>query len=407
MEIKTKYQYTYFIYPYVIDEKKYEKYLYHLLTNKNCKIKQFEKEKDAAIYEFFLPKVRDYMFWNLGFQKEKMKKLREFDARMQAVLLQKYPCTIFEYEVNKDIQGKAGDRDGIFFHIRNVELVCFQTGICFLLLKTTLDEDSTLQDLCNFNYKFRDINSSTANLKQYDNIHIQTDTFQDVKGILGFIKDLTGDNRKAKNLNIDTERFITYSYACVGQENWNSDDMRELLDKEFNKYANIEPADAAVDYQVRNRLENIPDTKMGFVSNGTVLLTSDSNTENYTKLPLRYENEYLYSYLYELHKKIFLNKMNQEFKTTIKFRDAKGKFIHFIQKVMIEEITNDHFGTELIKVWEDTLGLNDAFGQTKQKYDMLYKNINIEKTARSNKWILVILVILVIINIINSLNLHN
>ena len=38
MELKTKYQYTYFIYPYVIDEKKYDKYLLKLLNNKNCKI---------------------------------------------------------------------------------------------------------------------------------------------------------------------------------------------------------------------------------------------------------------------------------------------------------------------------------------------------------------------------------
>jgi hypothetical protein len=91
----------------------------------------------------------------------------------------------------------------------------------------------------------------------------------------------------------------------------------------------------------------------------------------------------------------------------MKFRKSKEKFIHFIQKVMIEEITNDHFGTELIKTWEDTLGSKDAFIQTKQKYDMLYKNINIEKTAKSNKWIVVILVILLIVNIINSLNLHN
>ena len=37
MERKTKYQYTYFIYPYVINENKYEKYLYKLLNNKKCK----------------------------------------------------------------------------------------------------------------------------------------------------------------------------------------------------------------------------------------------------------------------------------------------------------------------------------------------------------------------------------
>ena len=38
MELMTKYQYTYFIYPYVIEEKKYRRYLQNLLSNKKCKI---------------------------------------------------------------------------------------------------------------------------------------------------------------------------------------------------------------------------------------------------------------------------------------------------------------------------------------------------------------------------------
>lgn len=405
MEIKTKYQYSYFIYPYVIDEKKYEKYLYKLLTNRHCKIKQFEKEKDAEMYEFFLPKVRDYMFWNLSFSKLKTKKLNEFDKKMQAVLLNKYPCTIFEYNVNKDIQGKAGEKDGIFFKIRNVDIVCFKTGICFLLIKTVLDEGASLQELCNFNYKFRDINSSVSSLKKYENINIQSDTFQDIRGIKTFIKDITGNSKGAKNLNIDTERFITYSYACVGQENWNTDGMQELLEQEFNRYANIEPSDSPLSMKNTYRLETMPNVKFGFVGNGTVLLTSDENIENYTKLPQKYENEYLYSYIYELHKKIYLKKINQEFKFSLKFKEVKEKFVNFIQKTMIDEVTNDSIGIELIEQWSETLGLKEVFAQAKQKYDTMYKNINIEKTAKSNRIIAIVLLILVIINIINSINL--
>ena len=73
---------------------------------------------------------------------------------------------------------------------------------------------------------------------------------------------------------------------------------------------------------------------------------------------------------------------------------------------MIEEITNNTIGSELIDCWEEIIGINQVFAQTKQKYDLLYKNINIEKTAKSNKIIAIVLVILVIVNIINSLNLH-
>ena len=42
----TKYQYTYFIYPYIIEETKYDKYILKLLKDKKCSYKIFEKEKD-------------------------------------------------------------------------------------------------------------------------------------------------------------------------------------------------------------------------------------------------------------------------------------------------------------------------------------------------------------------------
>lgn len=400
MEIKTKYQYTYFIYPYIVEDKKYEKHLYKLLTNRNCKLKQFEQGKDSQIYNFFLPKVRDYMFWNLGLDKVKVKKLKEFDKKMQSVLLNKYPCTIFEYDINKNIQGKAGKDDGIFFNIKKVEIICFKTGICFILIKTILDEQSTLQNLCDFNYRFRDINSN--NISKFEDIKIQTDAFQDVKGIQSFIKDITGNNKGARELNIDTERFITYSYACVDKKYWDSEEMNI----EFRKYANIEPSSCMVDIKVPVNLELEQNIKFGFVNGGTVLITSDINIENYTKLPEKYENEYLYAYIYELYKKYYLKKLNLEFKIGKKFEETRSKFIKFTQNMMIDDITDENLGTELINCWEEIANINEVFSQTKQKYDLLYKNINIEKTAKSNKIIAVVLILLVIVNIINSINLH-
>lgn len=55
MELMTKYQYTYFIYPYMIEEGKYKKYLQGLLRNKKCKLRIFDKQKDIHLYTYFLP----------------------------------------------------------------------------------------------------------------------------------------------------------------------------------------------------------------------------------------------------------------------------------------------------------------------------------------------------------------
>ena len=42
MEQKIKYQYTYFIYPYIIDANKYNKYMLKLIKNPKCKLKTFD-----------------------------------------------------------------------------------------------------------------------------------------------------------------------------------------------------------------------------------------------------------------------------------------------------------------------------------------------------------------------------
>ena len=47
---KIKYQYSYFIHPFVIKENKYQKYLLKLLKDKNVQLKIFRKEKDLSLH---------------------------------------------------------------------------------------------------------------------------------------------------------------------------------------------------------------------------------------------------------------------------------------------------------------------------------------------------------------------
>lgn len=408
MELKTKYQYTYFIYPYIVNEKNYGKYLQRLLSNKEYKLKIFDKEKDADLYEYFLPKIRSTILWSMDYDKYRFSKFNSLDRKMQAAVLEKYPCVIFEYNIGKDIQGKTGKQDGIFFNITSMEIICFNTGICFLNIKTVLDGENTLADLCNFNYKFRDIKSSLYNFRGYENINIQTDMFNDIKGITNLIKEITGNNVGARDLNLDTERFITYSYACIDQECWNGDTNSELLEKEFYKFANVEPADYIMDYkqeEVKEKMTIVEKVKYqiyGISNIGTVLLTSDINPENYTKAPHIFERQYLYNYIFELYKKIYLKKINYEFQRNKNVKNVQEEFINFTQKIWIEEITNDNTGNLLDSEWRKVLNTDTIYMQVKQKYDLIYKNSNIEKTAKTNKLIVGILILLLIINIINA-----
>ena len=75
MELKTNYQYKYFIHPFIIKENRYQKYILKMLKDKRCNLKIFQKEKDLKMYQYFLPKTREFLFSSFSFGNTKLKKL--------------------------------------------------------------------------------------------------------------------------------------------------------------------------------------------------------------------------------------------------------------------------------------------------------------------------------------------
>lgn len=409
MELKNKYQYTYFVYPYIVKENKYDKYLLKLLKDENCKVKFFEKEKDLDIYSYFLPSIKKFMFQGFEFNKEKIKKFREFSMEMKSSILYQYPCTIFEYNLKQDMQGKAGEENGIFFKIQKMELICFNTGICFLVIKTNIEDSQEFSDVLNFNYKFRDINSELKELKEYENIRLQTTTFSDVKELNEIIKDVTGNRADSKELNIDVNRFLTYSYTCIDQENWNESKLFKDIEFEFFKYANILPSNYKSNFDKKHIevLSKWKFIKMGITKSGVAVIASGIDIYNYTKLPYIYENEYLYTYILAQYQKIYLNKLENEFKQKNKSEYARKKFIEFSNNLWIQEITNDDIGSNIYKKYKNISETEKIYASIKNKYDIAYKELNIEKENKTNKIILGALILSLILNIINFIALMN
>ena len=120
MELKVKYQYTYFIKPFLIEQSKYSKYLLSLMNNKNCKLKIFEKERDLNIYSYFIQNVREYFFPTFTFDRNEINNLDKMQNNIKASELSKLHCNIFEYRLDKKIQGKISTQDGIFFNIDKI-----------------------------------------------------------------------------------------------------------------------------------------------------------------------------------------------------------------------------------------------------------------------------------------------
>lgn len=409
MELKINYQYTYFIHPFVIKDGKYQKYILKMLKDKNCDLKTFQKEKDLKLYQYFLPKTRDFLFSSFNYGTPKVKKLEGLPIETKAKLLAKNPCNIFEYTLKKDIQGKVEQSNGIFFNIPKIEIICFSTGICFLAIKTNVEEYTEFNNILNFNYKFRDINNKLIDLENYDNIRIQTDSFMNSKTFQEFVSGITGANdEEATKLDIDTERFLTYSYICINQDAWDSDNQFENIKHQFSKYVNILPADSSRDYEYE-KIEVFSKwkyAKLGLTKLGMMLFSSSSDINNYTILPEEYENQYFYTYIFNLYKKIYLKKMERELRDTIKIKKRRKKFVEFTKNLWVQEITEDETGTLLNDRLQKVFELDKLYREVKSKYDIFYKEMNIEKERKSTIIMAIVLGISLVLNVLNFIALQ-
>ena len=405
MELKTKYQYSYFIHPYVVEESKYSNYLYKLLKDKHCKLKIFEKQKDLNLYTYFLPSVRDFMFWTFNMDVNRKKVYDELDTKMQANLLSKYPCTIFEYSLGDDVQGKIGEKNGIFFEISKMEIICFNTGICFIVLKTNLEEENNFSNLLNFNYKFRDINSEFISLKDYENIRLQTNNLKDIKELKTIIKSITGENKGAKELNLEEERFLTYSYVCIDEKYWNDENTFENIENEFIKFINVLPNNDKTNFDKdlnKNSMLGIKKyAKLGVTKQGAFLFTSSIDIQNYTNLLFSFEREMLYTYILSIYMKIYLKKLGNEFSNKKKIDSAKINFVEFTKSIWILEITDNIEGSQIFNKFKQILELEYIYQRVKEKYDIYYKDLSLNKSKKTNYIIAIILITTLIFNIIN------
>lgn len=416
MELKVKYQYTYFIKPFLINENKYEKYLLTLLNNKSCKLKVFEKERDFNLYSYFIKNTREYFFPTFAFNREKINNLERLDNKTRAIVLSRLHCNIFEYNFDTKIQGKVSDNEGIFFNINKMEIICFDTGVCFLAIKTDVDNSEKFSDLLNFNYRFKDINSDFTKLRDFTNIKIQTDKFSNMTELSNFINSVIGVNNNSiglKDVDLYNKRFFVYTYSCIDQDNWNTEEDFGNIQSDFLRYSNVLSSNNTLDFNIdefdRNIgiIEQFKYSRFGFTKQSASLMTSSIDINNYTKLLFDYENEYFYTLIISLYQRIYLKKLENEFRSKKDINSIRRKFTKFTKELWLEEITNSVTGTIFYNKWKEVFELQEIYDEIKNKYDVIYKELNIEKSRRTNKIILIALIVSLLLNVINLITLIN
>ena len=234
---------------------------------------------------------------------------------------------------------------------------------------------------------------------------MQTSTFSDVSKLNEFIKDITGSDIETVKLDIDTQKFLTYSYVCIDQSAWNQENEFEKIQYYFNKYANFLPADNSAD--ITEEVTTFSKWKyanIGITKQGVALFASSADINNFTTLPEEFETIYFYTYILNLYKKIYLKKLEKEFSNNQNLKEARKKFIEFTKNLWIQEVTENEVGSNINFKLNKVFELDRLYYEIKTKYDILYKNLNIEKYTKSTIVIAGVLVALLIFNILNYIN---
>lgn len=398
METKIKYQYTYFIKPFKIEEKQYNTYVLKLLKDSKLKLKIFNLEKDVEIDTYFKEDIKKIMFETLSYNKEQLKELENIEENTYSKV-SNIPCICFEYQLEQNTQAKMGEENGIFFRIEKINIVCFKPGICFILIKTFLEENATFNDVLNFNYKLKKINEPAENHNNYEKINLQASNLADKSELLEILQELTGNN-------LDREAFYTFSYLCIDGEEWNENKSFDNINMNFTKLVNVIPANE----NIKNEIDTINKSeyiKIGIDQNSTALITNSLDAYNYTKLPFEYENQYLYTLIYVWYQKMILNGFESELKGKYNYKTFKEKLTNFINNIWAKEITTDVSGMKLYKVWREKLKLENTYLEIVNKCEMTYKEERTRKSRRTSKIMWTILAMCLIVNTINILVLIN
>ena len=379
MELKTKKQYSYLIYPYVINEKEYDKYIYKLLKNRHCELKIWDKKEDLNLYTYFSKNIKESVFWSFSYNDGRKEKLNDLDRDFRSKILAQNQAVTFEYKIGENAQGKIG-KDLVFFGINKMEIICFKTGICFVVMKTSLGDSANFDEILNANSKFRNIRSDFKTAKENESIIIQIEEARDILDLSEIIKDIVGNNKDAKSSKICEERILTYSYTCFDKNDWNNDsDYEDKIKKEFVKYYKVLP-ESFPDKELKKENDCTIDLtkflKVGFSKQGTGIICSNENPENELNTPYVFEQEYLYTYILSLYKKLYVNKIYNEFGDCKKFDQTKEKLEKFTNEIWVQPITERREGISLYRKWENPRQLNYLL--EKLKLDMrLENNMNI------------------------------
>ncbi len=384
MNLKTKFHYSYFVYPFLVSDGYYKNFLEKFLTDeKQWRFNIMDKDENIDTHAYFLPYVRRFLFPTLYWTQDQKASYKKLSIKKKLENILNLTSVNFSYNLeNKESNKYNLQETGINFKISKIELLCFEPGTCFLIFKTKLDSRDCIysNDILDFNYKFRTINPRYQKKKKMEGIFILNEEFNKIEDLSDFIEHLLHGYENVEAENIYFDRLFTYSYMCLDKEEWNEARNLDEIINEFYKYQYILPSthDSTFDPDFKGIKDNIymrwKYSLYGFSREAGVVFASEKESYNIKKMPHNYETMYFYIFLLAFYQRIALILFSQDLMNSgkNKIESLKRRFTKFTHFSWFSQITNSEQGMDIWKKWQNSFDLQSLFDEVQKEYSEFY-----------------------------------
>ncbi len=386
MNLKAKYQYTHFIYPIIIERKKYSDFIESLLSQeKQWKFKINQQKNDESMYNFFLPYMRKFLFPTIFWRDYEIKQFKKMKWKNKVDLVSKLSCVEFEYDLQNIKMGTMDARryGKIKFDISNIRLICFEPGICFIDIKAQIDDSSEFIEfdkILDFNHNFRSLTPRAVNRIKNKNM-MHGNNINRIEDIAIFINSLVSSYETKDIEKIYYDKMFIYSYMCV--HDWKKQSDFELLKNDFLKFQYV--IDSANKSTYMSESKEIQDdmysrweySMFGFSRESGVAFVSDEEKYNVTMLPYDFEKKYFYIMLLAFYQRLSLISFSQDLikKDKTKIKDLNEDLTRFTHFSWFSQITNSDYGTCMWKRWKKAFELDELYEEVHKEYSEYYDSV--------------------------------
>ncbi len=410
MSLNVKYQYTHFIYPFVVEEKEYNGFLGSILGHpKDWTLYVHNYDTDKESYDFFLPYMKRFLFPTLFWTSQYQKQFKLMSLKKKVNNISKLSCVTFEYQLSNIKNGTISTNrhyNTINFDISSIKLIVFKGGICFLDIKTEIEETDEFIDfntLLDFNCSFRKL-TPRGILNLSDISKMKARNIDKIENIAMFINSIISGFETKDIEKMYYDKMFTYSYACI--DDWKNEKDFEKIKNDFLKFQYVlgSKNSAIFNKNCKSLDDNMYSrwqySMFGFTKESGVVLVSDKENYNITKMPYNFEKKYMYMFLLAAYQRIMLINFSQDLakKDKSMARKLNNRFNKFTHFSWFSQITNSENGMEIWQNWIKAFRLKELFEEVHKEYLEYYDFVRASGQDRFN----LVLMLTYVVNILFS-----